>query len=84
MPQHVVVVAAILRPSCLSCFTPSHLANVSVHVLQVIIVAISRKEADRAEIGAAVDKLCAALKAAGIRAKVGDCSCKAHHSPLFY
>lgn len=40
--------------------------------IQVIIVAISRKEADRAEIGAAVDKLCAALKAAGIRAKVDD------------
>jgi uncharacterized protein YqgV (UPF0045/DUF77 family) len=38
---------------------------------QVVIVPIVKKDTDRAEVNEAVDKLTAALKAAGIRTKVG-------------
>lgn len=39
--------------------------------MQVVIVPITKKDTDRASVMAAVDKLHAALKAAGIRVKVG-------------
>lgn len=39
--------------------------------IQVVIVPIVRKEADRPAVNEAADKLAAALKAAGIRNKVG-------------
>lgn len=38
--------------------------------IQVVVVPIVRKEADRAAVNEAADKLAAALKAAGIRNKV--------------
>jgi hypothetical protein len=38
--------------------------------VQVVIVPITKKDTDRASVMAAVDKLHAALKAAGIRVKV--------------
>lgn len=38
---------------------------------QVVIVPIVKKDTDRASVSEAVDKLCGALKAAGIRVKVG-------------
>jgi len=38
---------------------------------QVVIVPIVKKDTDRASVSEAVDKLCGALKAAGVRVKVG-------------